>query len=94
MPATMHYVTKHGNDVKNELPLRDHMKSVVSTYYKNMVEQGVAPENVYELIMTEVELPLIEATMEYTGNNQSTAASILGINRGTFRKKLAFYGML
>jgi len=44
--------------------------------------------------MAEVELPLIEATMEYTGNNQFRAAKILGINRGTFRKKLAFYGML
>ncbi len=94
MPATMHYTAKINEETKTDLPLRDHMKQVVSTYYKNMVEQGATPENVYELIMSEVELPLIEATMEYTGNNQSTAASILGINRGTFRKKLAYYGML
>jgi Fis family transcriptional regulator len=44
--------------------------------------------------MAEVELPLIEATMEYTGGNQSRAAKILGLNRGTFRKKLFHYGML
>ena len=94
MPATMHYATKVNEDAKTDLPLRDHIKSVVSTYYKNMVDQDVTPENVYELVMSEVELPLIEATMEYTNNNQSTAASILGINRGTFRKKLAYYGML
>ena len=51
------------------------------------------PENVYELLMAEVELPLIQTTMEYTGGNQSRAAKILGINRGTFRKKLAHYGI-
>jgi Fis family transcriptional regulator len=32
--------------------------------------------------------------MRYTRQNQSKAAKMLGINRGTFRKKLAFYGML
>ncbi len=93
MPATMHYNTADSTEM-SELPLRDHIKDVISTYYRNMVAEGLSPENVYELVMAEVELPLIEATMEYTSNNQSRAAQILGINRGTFRKKLAFYGML
>ena len=52
------------------------------------------PENLYALVMTEMEQPLLEAVMRYTRNNQSKAAMILGINRGTFRKKLAYYGML
>ena len=93
MPATMHYNSASTTEAA-DLPLRDHIKEVISTYYKNMVTEGLSPENVYELVMAEVELPLIEATMEYTGNNQSRAAQILGINRGTFRKKLAFYGIL
>ena len=75
------------------LPLSDHIKEVVATYYKNMIAKGIKPENVYELLMAEVELPLIETTMEYTGGNQSRAANILGINRGTFRKKLAHYNI-
>ena len=58
-----------------------------------MIAKGIKPENVYELLMAEVELPLIETTMEYTGGNQSRAANILGINRGTFRKKLAHYNI-
>ena len=90
MPATMHYIEAHQQD----LPLRDHIREVIATYYKNMVAQGTKPQNVYESVMAEVELPLIEATIEYTGGNQSRAAKILGINRGTFRKKLAYYGML
>jgi Fis family transcriptional regulator len=95
-PATMHYSKERNKntDISNQIPLQDHVKSVVNTYLKNMVNNRVSPENLYELVMSEVELPLIEATLEYTGNNQSTAAETLGINRGTFRKKLKYYGML
>jgi|APSaa5957512535_1039671.scaffolds.fasta_scaffold162249_2 Fis family transcriptional regulator, factor for inversion stimulation protein len=94
MPATMHYDTKPSIESHNQLPLADHIRTVMSTYYKNLVASGAMPENVYELVISEVELPLIEATMEYTGNNQSNAAKILGVNRGTFRKKLSHYDML
>ncbi len=52
------------------------------------------PSNLYYTVMTAVELPLIKATMKYTGNNQSRSAEILKLNRGTFRKKLKFYNML
>ena len=38
--------------------------------------------------MGEVEKPLLRAVLDYTGGNQSEAADILGINRGTLRKKL------
>ncbi|MCF6767075.1 Fis family transcriptional regulator [Thiotrichales bacterium 19S11-10] len=97
MPATMHYGAKLTDDngtSQEVLPLAEYIKEVVTNYFKSMAEEGMAPQNVYELIMSEVELPLIEAVMEYTGNNQSKAATMLGLNRGTFRKKLAHYGML
>jgi Fis family transcriptional regulator len=38
--------------------------------------------------MNEVERPMIESVLEHTQGNQSAAASILGISRGTLRKKL------
>ena len=93
MTATIHHIdaTETASSV---LPLQDHVKKIVTNYYKNAVEDNMTPEKVYELVMAEAELPLIEATMEYTGNNQFQAAKVLGINRGTLRKKLAFYGML
>ena len=94
MPATMHYDSKPSIESHNRLPLADHVRKIMEEYYKNLVQEGLTPENIYELVISEVELPLIEATMEYTGNNQSTAAKILGVNRGTFRKKLAHYGIL
>ena len=41
--------------------------------------------------MGEVEKPLFRAVLIYTKGNQSEAAEILGINRGTLRKKLKTY---
>jgi len=93
MTTTIHHIDATETQ-SSVLPLQDHVKKIVTNYYKNAVEDNMTPEKVYELVMAEVELPLIEATMEYTGNNQFRAAQILGINRGTFRKKLKHYGML
>ncbi|MEM8941554.1 MAG: DNA-binding transcriptional regulator Fis [Pseudomonadota bacterium] len=42
----------------------------------------------YELVLSEVEGPLLQAVMEYTRYNQTRAAQMLGLNRGTLRKKL------
>jgi len=43
--------------------------------------------------MREVEEPLFRAVLGYAAGNQSRAADILGINRGTLRKKLKNYGI-
>ncbi|MDO8953763.1 MAG: DNA-binding transcriptional regulator Fis [Gammaproteobacteria bacterium] len=91
MPATMHYIRPQSR-VKKTVPLRDHVVSVLETYFDSM--KGENPENLYNLVLSEVEHPLLEAVMKFTNNNQSQSAQMLGINRGTFRKKLAFYGML
>lgn len=55
---------------------------------------GHQPEELYDLVIGEVEKPLLRAVLDYTGGNQSLAASILGINRGTLRKKLRRHGLL
>ena len=89
----MHY-EKTLNQTRSEgqIPLSQYISDVLITYFENMGDQ--IPENLYALVMTEMEQPLLEAVMRYTRNNQSKAANILGINRGTFRKKLLYYGML
>ena len=43
--------------------------------------------------MREVEEPLFRAVLDYAEGNQSRAAEVLGINRGTLRKKLKNYGI-
>ena len=47
----------------------------------------------YELVLSEIEAPMLEEVMTYTRGNQTRAANLLGINRGTLRKKLKKYGM-
>jgi Fis family transcriptional regulator len=76
---------------KNQ-PLHDSVRQALENYFSQL--EGEIPDNVYELILAEVEAPLMEAVMEYTNNNQSRAAIILGLSRGTLRKKLKIYGML
>jgi Fis family transcriptional regulator len=45
-------------------------------------------------VIGEVERPLFRTILDYAGGNQSEAAEILGINRGTLRKKLIAYKLL
>lgn len=46
------------------------------------------PPGVYSRILHEMEAPLIEISLEYTGGNQARCADLLGINRNTLRKKI------
>ena len=50
--------------------------------------------DLYEQVLSEVEAAMLAATLEHTENNQSETAIILGLNRGTLRKKLEKYGYL
>jgi len=52
---------------------------------------GEEPANLYSMVLAQMEVPLLNMVMRYTNGNQSKAAKILGISRGTLRKKLAIY---
>jgi Fis family transcriptional regulator len=73
-------------------PLRQHTEDALQKYFKNL--NGDRPGDLYDLVMGEVERPLFKAVMDYTDGNQSQAAGILGINRGTLRKKLRSYSLI
>jgi len=77
---------------KGNRPLRKVTEEALGNYFANL--NGQKPNELYSLVMSEVEAPLFKAVMSYTGGNQSRAAQILGINRGTLRKKLRTYGLL
>lgn len=77
---------------KNQ-PLHDSVRQSLENYISTL-KGGQLPDNLYELILAEVEAPLMEAVMEYTKGNQSRAAIVLGLSRGTLRKKLKQYGLL
>ena len=73
-------------------PLSTLTDEALRSYLKSL--NGHQPAELYQLVMGEVEKPLFKAALEYTGGNQSQAADILGINRGTLRKKLKVYKLL
>ncbi|MGB8327863.1 MAG: DNA-binding transcriptional regulator Fis [Steroidobacteraceae bacterium] len=74
-----------------DLPLRDHAERALSDYFSAL--NGHRPARLYDLVMREVEEPLFRVVLDYAAGNQSQAAVILGINRGTLRKKLRQLGL-
>ena len=74
-----------------ELPLRNHAERALSDYFTSL--NGHRPAHLYDLVLREVEEPLLKAVLDYTEGNQVRAADILGINRGTLRKKLRLHGI-
>ncbi len=67
--------------------LRECVARAVRRYLHDM--DGRAPDGLYELVLQEIEVPLLGEVMSWAGGNQSRAAAALGINRATLRKKLA-----
>lgn len=55
---------------------------------------GQAPANLYNMVLAEIEKPLLEMVLNLTKDNQSKAAKVLGLSRGTLRKKMAIYQLL
>jgi len=72
--------------------LRDSVHQSLTSYFKQLDGQPVT--DVYEMVLAEVEAPLFESVMHYTKDNQTRASELLGLNRGTLRKKLKQYGLL
>ncbi|NVK10470.1 MAG: DNA-binding transcriptional regulator Fis [Gammaproteobacteria bacterium] len=72
--------------------LRESVSYALNQYFENL--EGQEPQEIYDMVMHEVEEPMLKAVMEFTRNNQSRAATIMGLNRGTLRKKLKQFDML
>ena len=71
--------------------LGEFVRARVSDLFSRL--EGDDFDGLYRLVIGEVEGSLLEAVMNETGGNQGRAARILGINRGTLRKKLRAHGL-
>ncbi len=71
------------------IPLNGSVTIALDRYFSNL--DGHEPSNLYQLLLEEVEKPLLERTLLHTSGNQTKTATILGISRGTLRKKLKQY---
>ena len=72
-------------------PLRDHVTTSVRRYLGDL--DGCDIDNLYEIALRELEIPLFAEVLHHCDGNQSKAAAMLGIHRATLRKKLKDYGL-
>lgn len=71
--------------------LRESVEQAMKNYFAQL--ENEKPTDIYNLVLAEVEAPLMECVMAYTQGNQTKASQVLGLNRGTLRKKLKMYGL-
>jgi Fis family transcriptional regulator len=90
--ASLNQSQSESTSFQSNPTLREHVAISMQQYLKQM--QGQPLNDVYDLVLTQVEEPLLRAIMEHTRNNQTKAAKVLGLNRGTLRKKLKRYNLL
>jgi Fis family transcriptional regulator len=81
-----------GTSEATDVSLRAAVTQIMQQYFANL--KGEEPRNVYDFFLEEIEEPLLVMVMKFTRNNQSEAARILGVSRGTLRSLLKKFGML
>jgi two-component system, NtrC family, nitrogen regulation response regulator GlnG len=75
---------KGGETEKLSASVARHLKR-----YFDLHSGQLPPAGVYQRILREIELPLIEIALDATAGNQAKCADLLGINRNTLRKKIS-----
>ncbi len=74
------------SDSPQSKTLRQAVEQSLIEYLENL--DGEAPANLYDLVLNQIEKPLISTVLNHSNNNQSKAALFLGISRSTLRKKI------
>ncbi len=69
--------------------LAESVTKCVQRYFAEL--KGAEPVDLYQFVLEEVEIPLFKCVMEHCKYNQSRAALMLGVSRGTLRTKLRHY---
>ena len=73
-------------------PLRESANDSIQSFLNTL--DGETCQDLYAMVIAQVEEPLLAAVMDYTRGNQSKASEMLGLNRGTLRKKLREHKLL
>ena len=78
-------MTKAVSQKPKNKSLSEQVRKAMKKYFATLEDTN--PANVHEMVMAEVEPELLKAVMEYTNNNQSKAANVLGLGKfGKFFK--------
>jgi len=62
------------------------VRKSLERYFKDL--DGERPSAIYDMVLRNVEKPMLEAVLDKAEGNQTIAAGMLGINRNTLRKKI------
>ncbi len=84
-------MTQHTTTKEQQRPLRQCVEDAIQAYFTQIGGHPVG--DLYQMVLQEVEHPLLDVVMKHVGGNQCKASELLGINRGTLRKKLKHYGL-
>jgi Fis family transcriptional regulator len=76
---------------RRKQPIRRSVTSALELYLDDM--NGHEVNDLYHVVLSEVEPAILNVVMDYVDGNQSHAAEVLGISRSTLRKKLKLYGL-
>ena len=76
---------------RRKQPIRRSVQSALELYLGDL--NGHDVRDLYHVVLNEVEPAILDVVMNHVEGNQTLAAEMLGINRGTLRKKLKLYGL-
>jgi Fis family transcriptional regulator len=66
--------------------IADCVRRALERYFKDL--DGAKPRTIYDMVLKNVERPMLETVLMHAEGNQTIAAEMLGINRNTLRKKI------
>ncbi len=72
-------------------PLRECVRNALALYLDQL--DGHGTNDLYRMVLSEVEPPMLQTVLDHCGGNQTRAAQMLGMSRSTLRKKLGEYGL-
>ena len=76
----------------NKHPISECVQTQLQRYFSDL--NGNPPDDVYRMVLSVVEKPMLEVVMQHAKQNQSLAAQYLGINRNTLHKKLTEHQLI
>ncbi|MAZ78033.1 MAG: DNA-binding transcriptional regulator Fis [Legionellaceae bacterium] len=72
-------------------PLHESVQDAMERYFSQLGDTPAT--DLYDMVLAEVEVPMLKTVLREARYNQSKAAIMLGLSRGTLRKKLKMYGL-
>ena len=86
--ATTYSETERGDELSRH-SIASSVTQLVNRYFSELNDEE--PVDLYHFVLEEIETPIFRAVMEHCKYNQSRAALMLGVSRGTLRTKLRRY---